>query len=135
MRSSYIAFWSQALIKDVEELSEIALEEPQLALAAYTKGLCKRWTFVQRTIPDISELFLPLEHTIATKLIPSITGRHVSRLERDLLSLPIRYGGIGIQDPSKTAQLEFESSVRVTAQLTDLIYNQESTLEKLDQKK
>ena len=36
-------------------------------LTAYTKALCKRWYFVQRTISYISHLFQPLEEVIRAK--------------------------------------------------------------------
>ena len=47
-------------MKDVNNLAEIAKEEPQAALSAYNVGLCKRWTFLQRTVHGISELLQPL---------------------------------------------------------------------------
>ena len=48
-------------VNDIEELSEIAVEEPQIALSAYTKSVCHRWSFIQRTIGGISHLFRPIE--------------------------------------------------------------------------
>jgi len=40
--------------------------------AAYSmfKGLCSQWTYFQRTVPDMSELFEPLENTIRDQMIP-----------------------------------------------------------------
>ena len=84
-------------------MSIIGREEPQAALSGYTKGLCHRWTFLQRTVPGISDLFEPLEDVIAHKFIPAIVGREVSKLQRDLLALPVRYGGLGIANPVQTA--------------------------------
>ena len=43
-------------IEDVKQLSVIAQDEPQIALASFTKALCMRWCFVQRTIPEINHL-------------------------------------------------------------------------------
>ncbi len=57
-------------VKDVEELADIGKDDPPSAYAAFTKGLCHRWTFVQRTIPGISQLFDPLENAIRTKFVP-----------------------------------------------------------------
>ena len=37
-------------IKDLKELSEIALDESQAVLSGFTKATCHRWTFVMRTI-------------------------------------------------------------------------------------
>lgn len=120
-------------IKDVEQLSFIAKDEPQLVLSAFTKALNHRWCFMQRTIPNISTLFQPLEDTIREKLIPAIVGRRVSDIERKILSLPVRLGGIGIQNPTETADVEYDTSVKITENLKTLIYNQERTLENLDE--
>ena len=55
--------------------------------------------YIQRTVPGIKHLFIPLEETIREKFIPAIIGRRVSDLERRILTLPIRLGGMGIDDP------------------------------------
>ena len=44
-------------VLDIEHLSEIAKDEPQIAHSAFTKALCMRWCFVQRTISNVSHLF------------------------------------------------------------------------------
>ena len=58
--------------------------------------------------------------------------RAVSPLEREIIALPVRFGGLGIQHPSRTAQYEYDASVKVTEQLTELIYQQDKTLSSLD---
>ena len=40
-------------------------------------------------------------------LIPSLTGKPCSVLERKLLSLPPRLGGLGIINPTEISQFEF----------------------------
>ena len=116
-------------IRDVEQLTEIATEEPQLAHSAFTKALCMRWCFVQRTISGIEHLFQPLEDVIREKLITAIVGRRVSDKERRMLALPVRFGGLGILNPVSTAQVEYEISVKITADLKNIIYKQERTLQ------
>ena len=115
-------------VLDVEALAKIANEEPQAALSAYTKAICHRWIFVQRTIPNISHLFAPLEDSIRLKLIPAIIGRPVSDHERKLLSLPVRLGGLGIAIPTETADREYEASCTITEDLSNLILQQERNL-------
>ena len=119
-------------VRDIEELAAIAKEEPQIAYSAFTKGLSSRWCYIQRTIDGIADLFQPLEDAICNSLIPSIVGRKVNGLERDMLALPLRYGGLGIQNPTKTADREYQASKRITSQLTELIFNQDQDLSKLD---
>ncbi|MCP4460372.1 MAG: hypothetical protein GY816_20470, partial [Cytophagales bacterium] len=131
-RRTYVENKVKAWVNDVKQLAEIAAEEPQIALSAYTKGLCRRWTFLQRTINDTGHLFQPLEEAITHFFIPSLIGRPCSPLERKLMALPVRYGGLGIQNPTKTAQLEHNSSKRITEGLVSLICQQNSDLSNLD---
>ena len=65
-------------------------------------------------------------------MIPALIGRKVSDLERRILSLPVRLGGLGISDPSK-ASLEFTASVAITHNLTEIIYNQETDFSNYNQ--
>ena len=108
-------------VKDVEELTEIAKDEPQIALSAFNTGLSQRWKFVQRTVKDTGEFFNPLESAIRDKLIPAICGRSVSDIERRVVALPYRFGGLVIQNPTETASREYLSSRMIPAGLTKLI--------------
>ena len=94
----------------------------------YTKSICHRWVFVQRTIPNISDLFIPLEECIRQVLIPAIVGRKVSDAERMILSLPVRFGGLGISNPVETAIREYNASCSITEDLSSLIMRQEQDL-------
>ena len=47
-------------IQDVETLASIGKDEPQAVYSSYTKAVSRRWQYVQRTIPGISQLFQPL---------------------------------------------------------------------------
>ena len=81
-----------------------------------------------RTIPRISDLLMPLDEVINTPFIPALTGRRsVSDLERQLLALPTRLGGLGTAIPSKIAPFEHSSSIKVTAPLVALIVQQNPT--------
>ena len=52
----------------------------------------------------------------------------MSDVERCILSLPVRLGGLGIADPCENANREYEASQKVTKCLTDLILKQEQDL-------
>ena len=91
-----------------------------------------RWSFVQRTISNISQLFQPLEEVIRDTFIPAVIGRKVSDVERRMLALPVRFGGIGILNPTETADMKFDISVRITSELKGIIYNQEANLDNLN---
>ena len=90
-----------------------------------------RWFFLQRTVPNIKN-FAPLEESIREKLIPAIVVKQVTDVERNILSLPVRLGGLVIQNPMLTAETEFRNSCIVTENLTQLIENQELNLDNYD---
>ena len=67
--------------------------------ASFTVGLRHRWTYFLRTLPDIAELLEPVERAIDEVLIPAVTDHIVTKVERDLLGLPVRMGSVGFTDP------------------------------------
>ena len=86
---------------------------------------------VMRTIPNIGPLFEPLEDAIRLQLIPSFTGHSPScTIERELLSLPYRLGGLGIINPTTIADSQFNASTKITSLHKDLIV-QQSVMAKL----
>ena len=69
---------------------------------------------------------MSLENAIWDQLLPALTGRSgLMDLERDLLALPTRHGGLGISNPTKLASHQFNQSQRGTAPLTGLILQEE----------
>ncbi len=80
-RTTYVTEKVSKWVEDITELSKIAAEDPQAVLSAYTKGICHRWTFIQRTIADTGNLFIPLENSIRDSLIPAIIGRNISDMD------------------------------------------------------
>ena len=116
--------------KNIEALIEIAKSEPQLAYSAYVFGTSRRWQFVCRTTPNISEPLKKLESVIREKLIPAILGgRNTSDEMRKLYALPARLGGLGIDNPVENADFEYENSKLITEQLTEAIFHQHSYLQ------
>ena len=75
-----------------------------------------------RTIPDISDLFAPLESVLRHKLIPIITGRsYITDEERKLLALPCRLGGMGLINPMDVSDGLYKNSVEITHSIVSLI--------------
>lgn len=110
--------WSE----EIKQLAGIAQSQPHAAYCAYTHGLSSHWSFLSRTIPDIADLLQPLEDAIHQHLLPALTGQPpCSREVRELLSLPVRLGGMGIINPVSTSQHAFDASVNITSPLvTDI---------------
>ena len=87
-----------------------------------------RWTFVTRTVANISELMQPLEDAIRQKFLPSLLGREVNDLERELFTLPARHGGLGIVNPCTQSDQHFSNSEELTLPLVAMILAQERIL-------
>ena len=123
-KEEYVKLKVSQWCDEIERLASIASSQPHAAFAAYIHGQQHKWSFIQRTIRDIEELFRPLEDCIKKKLIPAITGRaQCSNVQRDLLSLPPRIGGLGLSYPTDS-DAQFQSSVKITSPLTEMIVNQ-----------
>ena len=104
-------------VGEVTRLTEFARSQPQASYAAFTFGLRHRWTYFMRTLLDIENILQPLERAISDVLIPSLIGRNRSEAERDLVALPVRMGGLGLINPSHSADAEYSASIRVSAPL------------------
>ena len=116
-------------VEQVEVLAEVAKVDPHSAYCGFTAVMRHRYTFCMRTVKDISETFAPLELAIRSKLIPALTeGRMVTDDERLLLALPPRLGGMGLIDPTKICDLEYQLSRIATAELTEAIKSKKVTL-------
>ena len=125
-------------IEEIQTLEEIASTQPHAVYSALVHGVSSQWLFITRTTTDIEHLLQPLEDAIHQILIPALTGRPpFSKVERDMLALPSRLGGLGIPNPSSNSQSSFHASVilttphvnHITAQHLDGSVRPEDTLE------
>ena len=104
---SKVSSWQSSVCN----LATIATTQPHAAYSALTHSLSSKWTYLCRTVPNISHLLKPLDDALQTKLIPALTGRSPPNdLECALFALPARKGGLGITIPSKQADQEHLSS-------------------------
>ena len=104
-RQEYVSTKVQQWVDSVQELSTIAVNEPQLAYSSYVKGLSHKWTYLQRTIPGVAELFQPLEDAIRASLLPALLGKPINDTECQILALPVHstvgwYGNTCLNDNS-----------------------------------
>ena len=59
-------------VKDVTELAEAAKTNPQNAYILFINSISRRWQYLSRTTPDISEELKPLEKAIRTIFLPQL---------------------------------------------------------------
>ena len=116
-----ITTWTE----EIRMLSEIAKTEPQSAYICFTSGFKHKITYYMRTIPNISHLLQKIDDVILANFIPAITaGKNVSEIERKLLSLPVKLGGLGIPIFSEICETEYSNSLIITENLRNNIIQQ-----------
>ena len=109
----YVGDLVKKWISELECLAMIASSQSQAAFAAFTKSVQFWWTYVQQVIGDCQSLFENLETVIQKKFLPTIMRSEVSDTER-ILSLPAKWGGLGVSNPIEMAATSFTMSRRAT---------------------
>ena len=99
----------------MEILSKIAEIQLQAPYSAYMFGLKQKSSFL-RAVSEIAAYLLLIEETLS--FIAAITGAHISSyVERVLLALPVKFGGLGLQNLCEVANIELLNSKEVTGEL------------------
>ena len=120
--NSKVEGWCNSL----RALAGIANTHPQSAHAAFTFCLQHKWMYMCRVIPGIAQLLEPLERVIREVWIPALFGSppeelRRAKINRELLALAVRNGGLGIRNPIETAESQHSTSKGVTRTLVDSI--------------
>ena len=88
-------------------------------------GFKHKFTFFLRTVPDISNYLFLIEETLRSRFIPAITGGHIcSDAERALLALPVKFGGLGLQNLCEVANTALLNSKEITRKLYENVITQ-----------
>ena len=116
--------WCQRLKK----LSAIAKTQPHAAYSGYIIGEQHKYTYFLRTLPNISDTLKPLDNIIEEEFIPALLGTSISTNEREILSLPIREGGLGLRIHHQVSSSTYNASKNVTRPLTKQIEQQNQQL-------
>jgi len=111
--SDYSAKKVDAWLGEVDRLCKFAASQPQAAYSAYVHGLRSKWTFLCRTMPELSSALDPLDQLISHRFVQILTGRPIGEEELAILSLPCRFGGIGLSLPSYCSS-QYASSKAIT---------------------
>ena len=65
--------------------------------------------------------FKKLETVIRNNLIPAVCNRSLSDVERDLVGLPTRLGGLAVHHPAEVTKTFHECAAKITKPLVDHI--------------
>ena len=126
--NEYIQYKVNDWCREMEKLCEFAKSQPHAAFSAYIHGQQHKFTYFFSTLPNIGRHLTPLDDMINEKLIPTFLGSSASPAERDLFSLPIRLGGMGMSKLEERAQSEYDTSKALTAPLVAILLMQGNDL-------
>ncbi|KAI0984147.1 hypothetical protein GJ496_000679 [Pomphorhynchus laevis] len=104
----------------IDRLTDVASIDPHVAFCCLTKSTQWKWFHFSRTTPCRCSSLESLRGSIGDRFVPTLLRRDVPSCMLDLLSLPIRYGGLGIERLEHTEhQFEWSSILR-ECYLTDV---------------
>ena len=120
-RSEYAIEKVKKWCDEIEKLCIYAKSQPQAAYAAFIHGEQHKFCYFLRTIQGMSQFMQPLDKLINDKFIPTLLDSSITQTERDLFSLPVRLGGLGIPIFTEKATSDYENSKKLTAPLAAII--------------
>ena len=112
----------------IMKLSEIAKSEPHAAYSAFIHGEQHRYTYFMRTIGSIDENLKPLDQVIDEHFIPALFGMDISEDDRELVSIQVKEGGLGIRQIHQNSSDTHKTSKTITMPLTTQIIKQSNIL-------
>lgn len=74
-------------------------------------SLQQEWQYLQRVVPGCGAAFQPIEDAIRDVFIPALLQGLPDETQRELTSLSVRHAGLGLPDPTSTAQGNYATSV------------------------
>ena len=109
-----------------------AKREPQAAYSCFIIAFKHKPSCVMRTIPNISDQLNQLDGEIISEFKPAITGGiHCSDIERQLLSLSSKLGGLEILILTEILNQEYEYSLMLSK---DIQLSSETDVQNIKQK-
>ncbi|KAI5742861.1 hypothetical protein M8J77_012006 [Diaphorina citri] len=121
MKKEFIKEKVSKWITCVRHLANAAKQDPQSALTVLTKSLQFEWSFIQRVVDGCNDEYMPLKDVLHSCFLPSLFGREINDIEKELIHLPARLGGLGINDPMKAAETSYEVSVSCNSKIVHSI--------------
>ena len=127
-KNEYIDDKVKTWVSNIKALSDIAKTQPHVAYAAFIHGEQHKYTYFLRTIAGISENLKPLDDAMNNLLIPALFGSELTENEREILTLPIRDGGLGLRKVVDYADISYDVSVSINQPLIKQILIQSDAL-------
>jgi hypothetical protein len=83
---------------------------------------------LHRVIPDIGNLFVPIEEALNKHFFPALAGKvDISEILRELFALPVKVAGMAIPNPITSAEINYrDSTLLVCSHLIRALRGQET---------
>ena len=105
----------------------LSIEHDYMQTLRVAISCCNKLAWLVKSL--LGQVFQPLETIIRDELIPALTGKHsVSEEIRNLLTLPVRLGGLGIVNPVQQAQSHYQASKNITSTISLMLKEQAITI-------
>jgi hypothetical protein len=74
--------------------------------------------FAKRVIPDIGDLFVPIEEALNKYFFPALAGKvDIFDVSRELFALPVKFARTAIPNPITSAETNYKDSTLVCSHL------------------
>ena len=111
----------------IKDLSQAGEKYPQSTYVGLQKCLQNEWQFLHRVIPDIGNLFAPIEDALNKHFFPALAGKvDISEIPRKLFALPVKFAGMAIPNPITSAETNYRDSTLVCSHLIRALRGQEA---------
>jgi hypothetical protein len=102
----------------VRTLGKVAARFPQTAYAGLAKSLQAEWQYLTRSVPDLGEVFRPVEVALAEAFLPGLFQAPPGDIPaRELTALPVKWAGLSVPRPTQTADLCHQASCKCTEEV------------------
>ena len=121
--ADYMAKKSVRWVEELQALAKMAHTQPHAAYTVFSKGMLGRWQYHLRAMAASPSCLQILDDTLDQQLIPALLGHEPGGRspERQLLSLPVRYGGLAIPIVAWSAPHQHAASKAITLPLVKLL--------------
>ena len=100
-KSKFIQTKVEGWCHKIQKLTEISENYPHETFYYLTKSVQAEWNFVSRVVPQAGDMLIDVEEQLRDKYLCAVFARPLQDHERDLVSLPARKGGLGIENPNQ----------------------------------
>ena len=105
----------------VNKLSEYAKTQPHAAYSAFCHGEVHKFTYFLRAVPGMQEYIKALDDLITNEFIQTLSQAIITYQDRQLYSLPVKHGGLGIPILSEMSEIHYKHSRSISAPLPSVI--------------